>query len=84
LETYKRLLDEAQIHHVELSKETRLLLAEKEAELRYFKQKYGDKESDLKDNSETNQNDSPASTLGNTRLVTYIFFKLMLIDSFLP
>ena len=40
LDAYKRMLSEAQMQHVELSKQSRTLLAEKEAELSIFKQKF--------------------------------------------
>lgn len=42
LEIYKKLLDEAQMHHVELSQTTRLLIAEKDSELKFWKSKNGD------------------------------------------
>lgn len=37
LETYKKLLDDAQMQHLELSKQSRLLLAEKDAEIQHLK-----------------------------------------------
>jgi hypothetical protein len=42
LEIYKKLLEEAQMHHVELSQTTHLLVAEKDSELKLLKLKYGD------------------------------------------
>ena len=41
LEIYKRLLDDSHLEHLELSKQSRLLLAEKEAEVTYWKKKCG-------------------------------------------
>ena len=41
LEIYKKLLDDAQMHHVELSQASRVLIAEKDAELKYWKKKSG-------------------------------------------
>lgn len=38
LHEYKKLLDDAQMQHFELSKQSRMLLAEKDAELSYWKQ----------------------------------------------
>ena len=38
---YKKLLDDAQMHHVELSKSSRVLIAEKDAEVKYWKKKSG-------------------------------------------
>jgi hypothetical protein len=39
LDEYKRLLDEAQMQHFELSKQSRLLIAEKDAEITFLKSK---------------------------------------------
>lgn len=41
LEIYKKLLDDAQMHHVELSQASRVLVAEKDAELKYWRKKSG-------------------------------------------
>ena len=41
LEIYKKLLDDAQMHHVELSQASRVLIAEKDAEVKYWKKKSG-------------------------------------------
>jgi hypothetical protein len=41
LQIYKKLLDEAQMHHVDLSQASRVLIAEKDAELKYWKKKSG-------------------------------------------
>ena len=41
LEIYKRLLDESHMEHLELSKQSRLLLAEKDADVAYWKRKCG-------------------------------------------
>lgn len=41
LEIYKKLLDDAQMHHVELSQTSRVLIAEKDAEVKYWKKKSG-------------------------------------------
>ena len=38
---YKKLLDDAQMHHVELSQSSRVLVAEKDAEVKYWKKKSG-------------------------------------------
>jgi hypothetical protein len=38
---YKKLLDDAQMYHVELSQASRLLVAERDAELKYWKKKSG-------------------------------------------
>lgn len=42
LDEYKKLLDEAQMQHFELSKQSRLLIAEKDAEIAYLKQQSPD------------------------------------------
>eukprot|EP01036_Dinobryon_divergens_P042611 gene42611-56640_t len=42
LDIYKKMLDDAQMQHYELSKQSRLLLAEKDAELTLWKQKYAE------------------------------------------
>ena len=41
LQIYKKLLDDAQMHHVDLSQASRVLIAEKDAELKYWKKKSG-------------------------------------------
>lgn len=41
LQIYKKLLDDAQMHHVELSQASRVLVAEKDAELKYWRKKSG-------------------------------------------
>ena len=41
LDIYKKLLDDAQMHHVELSQTSRALIAEKDAEVKYWKKKSG-------------------------------------------
>ncbi len=41
LETYKSMLEDAQMQHFELSKQSRILVAEKEAELQHYKQSVG-------------------------------------------
>lgn len=41
LNEYKRLLEDAQMQHFELSKQSRTLVAEKEAELQQYRQKFG-------------------------------------------
>jgi hypothetical protein len=41
LTIYKKLLDDAQMHHVELSQSSRVLVAEKDAEVKYWKKKSG-------------------------------------------
>lgn len=41
LETYKKLLDDAQMQHFELSKQSRLLLGEKDVEIQCLKQRFG-------------------------------------------
>eukprot|EP01038_Epipyxis_sp_PR26KG_P008183 gene8183-11070_t len=42
LDTYKRLLDDAQMNHFELSKHSRILMAEKDAEITFLRKKNGD------------------------------------------
>lgn len=53
LAIYKTLLDEAQMQNVEMSKQTQLLIAEKEAELLLWIEKCNSKSSSISDSNET-------------------------------
>lgn len=91
LEIYKKLLDEAQMHHVELSQATRLLIAEKDSELKFWKLKSGGEVGDnaFLEGKETNQDlnvevlieerDALQETLITLGLLFYILHAIIVI-----
>lgn len=56
LDTYKAMLEDAQMQHFELSKQSRILVAEKEAELMHLKQQFPNQPQQLLDSSSTEGN----------------------------